>query len=229
MSGSHATADNKDPVPGEPESTLPSSVILGEVVLWRGRPDARVVFMPADLVLIPFSVLWAGMGILIGVVSLIGGSRMPTPIAISIIVVFGLAGLYLLVGRFVVKAILNTKTSYVVTTTEAIVTRGTTVTRFPLQQHTVEINRTRRGGHATVYFGDSSGGGMDVGNLGLDFLVPKYGQRMRSRVWKAQDMTFYNVADGLAERSARGRLPAHGERITVSVGVGWLSRLPRAE
>ena len=109
--------------------------------------------MPADLVLIPFTVLWAGIAILMAVVALIGGSRMPTAIAISIIVVFGLAGLYLLVGRFVIKAILNGKTFYVVTTMDAIVTRGTTITRFPLHQHTVEINRTRRSGHASVYFG----------------------------------------------------------------------------
>ena len=209
MSGDHSLPDNQDPVPGESESNLPSSVTLGQVVLWRGRPDARVVFMPADLVLIPFTVLWAGIAILMAVVALIGGSRMPTAIAISIIVVFGLAGLYLLVGRFVVKAILNAKTLYVVTTTDAIVTRGTTVTRFPLHQHTVEINRTRRSGHATVYFGDSSGGGMDVGNLGLDFLAPKYGQRMRSRVWKAHSLAFYNVADvtGLMDSFRRAGVP----------------------
>lgn len=195
MSGDHSTPDNHDPVPRELGSSLSSSVALGQVVLWCGRPDARVVFMPADLVLIPFTVLWSGLAILIGVVALNGGSRMPTGIAISIIMVFGLAGLYLLVGRFVVKAILNAKTSFVVTASDAIVARGRTITRFPLHQHAVEITRTRRGGHATVYFGDSSGGGMDVGNLGLDFLAPKYGQRMRSRIWKAHDMAFYNVAD----------------------------------
>jgi len=136
--------------------------------------------MPADLVLIPFSVVWTGLGILMGVRALIGGSRMPTGIAIAVIVVVGLFGLYLLVGRFVVKAILNAKTSFVVTASDAIVARGSTITRFPLHQHAVEITRTRRGGHATVYFGDSSGGGMDFGNLGLDFLAPKYGQRTRS-------------------------------------------------
>lgn len=195
VSSDHSTPDSRDPVPGEPESSLPSSVTLGQVVLWCGRPDARVVFMPADLVLIPFTVLWAGLPILMGVTALNGGSRMPPGIAIAIIVVFGLFGLYLFVGRFVVKAILNAKTSFVVTASDAIVARGRTITRFPLHQHAVEITRARRGEHATVYFGDSSGGGMDVGNLGLDFLAPRHGQRLRSRVWKAHDMAFYNVAD----------------------------------
>ena len=209
MSGDQPSPDSHDPMPGEPGSSLPSSVTLGQVVLWCGRPDARVVFMPADLVLIPFTVLWAGMPMLIGVVALNGGSRMPTGIAISIIVVFGLVGLYLLVGRFVVKAILNAKTFFVVTASDAIVARGSTVTRFPLHQRAVEITRTLRGGHATVYFGDSSGGGMDVGNLGLDFLIPKYGQRIRSRVWKAHDMAFYNVADvaGLMDSFRRAGVP----------------------
>ena len=209
MTGDHSTPDSQDPVPRELGSNLPTSVSLGQVVLWCGRPDARVVFMPADLVLIPFSVVWTGLGILMGVRALIGGSRMPTGIAIAVIVVVGLFGLYLLVGRFVVKAILNAKTSFVVTASDAIVARGSPITRFPLHQHAVEITRTRRGGHATVYFGDSSGGGMDFGNLGLDFLAPKYGQRMRSRVWKAHDMAFYNVADvaGLMDSLRRAGLP----------------------
>ena len=209
MSGDHSTLDSHDPVPGEPGSSLPSSVTLGQVVLWCGRPDARVVFMPADLVLIPFTMLWAGIAILIGVMALNGGSRMPTGIAISIIVISGLAGLYLLVGRFVVMAILNAKTCFVVTATDAIVACGRAITRFPLHQHAVEINRTRRGGHATVYFGDSSGRGMDVGNLGLDFLASKYGQRMRSRVSTAQVMAFYNVADvaGLMDSFRRAGAP----------------------
>ena len=209
MSGDHSTPDNQDPVPRELGSNLPPSVTLGQVVLWFGRPDSRVVFTPADLVLIPFTVLWAGLPILMGVTALSGGSRMPTGIAIAIIVVFGLFSLYLFVGRFVVKAILNAKTSFVVTASDAIVARGSTITRFPLHQHAVEITRTRRGRHATVYFGDSSGGGMDVGNLGLDFLAPKYGQRMRSRIWKAHDMAFYNVADvaGLMDCFRRAGVP----------------------
>jgi len=106
--------------------------------------------MPADLVLIPFSVVWTGLGILMGVRALIGGRRIPTKKTIAVIVVVGLFGLYLLVGRFVVKAILNAKTSFVVTASDAIVARGSTITRFPLHQHAVEITRTRRGGHATV-------------------------------------------------------------------------------
>lgn len=97
----------------------------------------------------------------------------------------------------------------VVTATDAIVARGSTIARFPLHQHAVEITRTRRGGHATVYFGGSSGGGMDVGNLGLDFLAPKYSQRLRSRIWKAHVMAFYNVADvaGLMDSFHRARVP----------------------
>ncbi len=58
MSGDHSTPDDHDPVPRELGSSLSSSVALGQVVLWCGRPDARVVFMPEDLVLIPFTVLW---------------------------------------------------------------------------------------------------------------------------------------------------------------------------
>ena len=209
MSGNHSTPDNQDPVPRELGSNLPASVTLGQVVLWCGRPDARVVFMPADLVLIPLTVIWTGIPILMGVTALNGGSRMPPGIAIALIVVFGLVGLYLLVGRFVVKAILNAKTSFVVTASDAIVARGRTITRFPLHQHAVEINRTRRSGHATVYFGDSSGGGMDAGNLGLDFLALKYNQRLRSRIWKAHDMAFYNVADvaGLMDSFRRAGVP----------------------
>ena len=209
MSGNHSTPDNQDPVPGELGSDLPSSVTLGQVVLWCGRPDARVVFMPADLVLIPLTVIWTGIPILMGVTALNGGSRMPPGIATAIIVAFSLFGLYLFVGRFMVKAILNAQTCFVVTASDAIVARGRTIKRFPLHQHAVEITRTRRGGHATVYFGDSSGGGMDAGNLGLDFLALKYNQRLRSRVWKAHDLAFYNVADvaGLMDCFRRAGVP----------------------
>jgi len=50
---------------------------------------------------------------------------------------------------------------------------------------------------------------MDFGNLGLDFLAPKYGQRTRSRIWKAHDMAFYNVADvvGLMDSFRRAGVP----------------------
>ena len=116
----------------------------GERVLWRGRPDAGRVFAPADALLVPVTVVWTGFFVAFGV-GTDGFGTVPGTVFTS---VFLLVGLYLLVGRFVVKMWSRNRTDYVVTDRRAVVTdRGrprkeVALTRPPV----VRRSRDRRRG-----------------------------------------------------------------------------------
>ena len=88
-------------------SRLQSSLAPGESLLWCGRPRQGVMFRKADALMIPFSVMWAGFAVfwVIGAKS----SGAPAPFW-SFGLIFVAIGLYLVVGRFVVDAMVRNKT-----------------------------------------------------------------------------------------------------------------------
>ncbi len=89
-----------------------------EQLLWVGQPDPSWHFTPADVFLVPFSLLWGGFAcfwegsVLFGHSS--NGQRPPIFVALFGLA-FVLAGLYFIFGRFIYKAHRARHTVYGVT------------------------------------------------------------------------------------------------------------------
>jgi len=95
-----------------------------ERILWKGTPGSGHFFLPSDLFMIPFSIVWCGFAFFweFGVIS----SGAPIFMA-----VFGLpfiaVGLYITVGRFLWKAYLRKRTAYVITNKKIIRKQGSRI------------------------------------------------------------------------------------------------------
>lgn len=130
----------------------------GERLLWEGRPDPEKHLAPGDVFLIPFHALF--MVFVIVFITLIINTRPPL-LAMIILGVFVLVGLYALVGRFFVKYLAKLRTTYVLTDRRAII-RGPWSTRDVwLASALVETRLSRSGAHLSVIFrstGSARGG-----------------------------------------------------------------------
>jgi hypothetical protein len=154
----------------------------GEQLRWVGQPDPRVLFTPADLFLVPFSLMWGGFAVFWEIQVLTsGGSTFFALWGIP----FVLIGLYFIVGRFIYKKHRKRKTVYGLTDSRAIVSSSErSVDDMPLNGTPVRVNRSRSGRHVSIMFG---GGGRQNTylNTGLDFF--NFGQ--------AQGVAFFDVGD----------------------------------
>jgi hypothetical protein len=96
-------------------------VVPGETVLWSGTGPAGIRFRNADIVLIPFSLFWAGFVIAWeSAVFRAQGSWLSGLWGLPFVAV----GLYLIAGRFVVDAYFRARTRYIVTNRAAYIARG---------------------------------------------------------------------------------------------------------
>lgn len=86
-----------------------------ERVLWTGSPTRFPIFNRADLLLVPFSILW--FGLLTFMMANAAGSDVPGPIQPFLIFggLFVVIGLYLVFGRFILRRLSLRNTHYVVT------------------------------------------------------------------------------------------------------------------
>ncbi len=137
----------------ETETPLPIALDREEVQLWRGQPRQGLVVRPADLFLIPFSLLWGGFAIFWEVSVL----RMPAPGFFALWgIPFVLMGLYVIVGRFFVDAWRRQRTTYALTTTRVIIRTGTSLNSLDLRTLTNITVIERRDGTGTISFGPSN-------------------------------------------------------------------------
>lgn len=93
-----------------------------ETKLWSAQPDPNRHFTMVDIFLIPFSLLWAGM-VFFGLIDIILSGHILTPVLIMLIP-FSVIGIYITVGRFIVKHMRKKKTIYVLTDKRAIEITG---------------------------------------------------------------------------------------------------------
>jgi hypothetical protein len=126
-----------------------SSLRSGEQLLWCGRPDPSVIFTPADLIALPFSLVWLGVALLwvtgaqsIG--ALVTGRLLDVP--------FVLIGGYLVAGRFVARWLRKRKTVYAITSERVLIQARSTVRETPVRGGSMTVRRHRNGRHATVVF-----------------------------------------------------------------------------
>jgi hypothetical protein len=94
----------------------------GEQALWRGGPDPKVLFVPGDAFIVPFSVLWAGFSFFWE--GTLASTRHPPLPMLIFGAAFNAVGLYLLVGRFFYKRFDRRRTTYVLTNRRAAVVRN---------------------------------------------------------------------------------------------------------
>ena len=83
-----------------------------ETIQWRGKPEKLRLLESRDAYLIPFSLLWSGFAIYWEYIVFTMGA----PLMFKIFgIPFVLLGLYMIIGRFLHKAFLLRRTSYVIT------------------------------------------------------------------------------------------------------------------
>ena len=167
-----------------------------EALLWSGRPDPRVIFTGADAYLIPFSLFFCAFTVFIFAGP---GYAKGGPFVLVFGVLFGIASLYYLAGRYIYKAVQKRQTAYALTDERAIVIIGARrVVSVVLSTHSADVSRSRNGEHISVRFGqEGSGSGRRpnlYGNTGLDLLN-------RSN----EQVAFFDVADPTGLESALAR------------------------
>ncbi|GEM_PF-606322 len=137
-------------------------LLANERILWLGRPQGSI-FRRDDAWLIPFSLIWLA----VGCGGLIAGLSSHDPgdlIAVPFLVV----ALYLLVGRFVVKAIQRRTTIYAVTDHRVIEKHGKASMRTLSLAHVPLLEVSDRRCRGDVIFGRVDRGRRSNLNLGLD-------------------------------------------------------------
>jgi hypothetical protein len=93
----------------------------GETVRWVGRPKQGIAFRPADLLAIPFSIMWCGFAIFWEVAVIASGA----PFFFMIWgAPFVLVGLYIVFGRFNYDAHVRSRTLYALTEQNAFILGG---------------------------------------------------------------------------------------------------------
>lgn len=108
----------------ELEVTARGYLAHNERLLWSGTPRGGIRFRAADILLIPFSLLWGGFAIFweFMVVTSVPSS---SPFPFSLLgLPFVVMGLYMIFGRFLVDAWQRSKTLYLLTDQRALIVAG---------------------------------------------------------------------------------------------------------
>jgi len=160
--------------------------IGGERLLWTGQPDARRHFDRSYRFLIPFTLMWGGFAIFWEIAAITSGE----PFFIIWGIPFVAIGLYLIVGRFLVKARTKRRTYYAVTDRRvlSVVRGGTTKAMFLNLIPTINA-AIRDDGSGSVIFGNASWLQASYANTGVEFF---------GRGYDADVVAFYDIPDARA-------------------------------
>jgi hypothetical protein len=98
----------------------------GETILWTGKPARLHLLNKGDLFMIPFSLVWTALFLRVVIRLFRGGTfngRLSAPFTF-IPVIFAVVAVYLLIGRFIARAVQLRQSAYAVTTGKILVRRG---------------------------------------------------------------------------------------------------------
>jgi hypothetical protein len=98
-------------------------LLPGERIVWSGQPVRHRLLRVEDIFLIPFSLMWGGFAIFWEAAAV---TSVRDPFAMVWGVPFVLVGLYLIFGRFVVRAMASRNARYLITDRRVVVTGGAT-------------------------------------------------------------------------------------------------------
>jgi hypothetical protein len=137
--------------------SLHSVLERGERLLWSGRPRQGMMLRSSDAGFVPFSLLWCGFAVYWEYIAF---SRGAPAFFLLWGVPFILVGLHIVLGRFIVDALLRTRTIYAVTDRRVLI-----ITQFLRRRRRVltleglsEIDiDDRPGGRGTLSFGRGGG------------------------------------------------------------------------
>ena len=161
---------------------LQKQLLKDEKILWKGQPEADILFSGSDLFLVPFSLFWGGFAIFweSSVLIIKDKSGQGAPVFFALFgIPFVLMGLYFIFGRFFYKKRKKQKTYYAVTDKRVLIVtslfneniQAAYINTLPCINKSVQSN-----GIGTVKFGNTS---FMVGmyeNTGLDFFASFYGK-----------------------------------------------------
>jgi hypothetical protein len=125
----------------------------GERQLWAGAPRQGVVLRPADMYLIPFTLLWAGFAIFWEASVVRDGAPL---FMVLWGIPFVVVGLYIVGGRFWIDARRRARTTYALTSERLLISSGRRAPAMKsLDLRTVSdiTLRERRDGSGTITFG----------------------------------------------------------------------------
>jgi hypothetical protein len=125
----------------------------GERILWQGRPARRRLLRRTDLILVPLSLLWCGFAVFWESMVLADGAPV---FAVVWGVPFVLVGVYIVAGRFVIRAVSLRRARYMVTDARVLVQGGFSgerVTMAYLRSLPPPVITERRDGTGSLAFG----------------------------------------------------------------------------
>jgi hypothetical protein len=189
---------------------LQSSLRPGEQLLWCGRPDPSVIFVLADIFVIPFSIVWLGVALLWE----FGTQSIGAPVAFRLAgVPFALIGVYMVVGRLVTRWFRKRRTIYGITGARVLVQTGSVFKETPVRGGSMSVRRRRNGRHATVVFEPfgsyyTAGAPTMTGPPMPGTGIPTMGAPSRRRVAPGS-LVFAHVADPDAMLAAINQAKAH--------------------
>jgi hypothetical protein len=108
-----------------------------------------VFFKAADVIAIPFSLVW--LGIAVAFEEGVQSAGAP-PVFRLVGIPFVLIGLYLVAGRFVARWIGKRRTVYGITRDRVLIQAGSSFRESPVKGGSMSVRRRPRGRHATVVF-----------------------------------------------------------------------------
>jgi hypothetical protein len=143
-------------------------LLYDERILWSGQPSPGKLFTPADIFLVPFSLLWGGFAIFWELTALNFGA----PLLFKLFgIPFVCVGLYFIFGRFIFKCYLQKRTYYAVTNKRVLIitnTRNKNLTAEFIDRIPTINKKSRRDGSGTLIFGNYSPFHSMYGNSGMN-------------------------------------------------------------
>jgi len=185
------------------EEKFLQDLLKDERIQWSGQPETSVVFSPADIFLVPFSLLWGGFAIFWEISVLCIGSKSGSGSSLAFPlfgIPFVLIGLYFIFGRFLLKNFKKKKTYYAITDKRVIVLTemmGRNV-QAAFIDHIPSVNKSiRANGIGTIRFGSSNMMSSMYGNTGMELFGAAYGQDVPVFYDIKEANKVYNLVMGL--------------------------------
>ena len=190
-------------------AVLEGRLLPKEKLLWSGRPAQGILFLPRDMMLVPFSLLWGGFAIFWETQALSSGK------APGFFAVFGaafvLVGLFLIFGRFLFDAWLRGNTHYALTDQRIIIQRSAPWADFKavdLRQVPETSLSGNSGGRGTVRFGPQAQVWAGSSRSGFAGWIPSLDPTPQFLAINDARRVFEMVEEHRREGDARGQVRA---------------------